>query len=981
MNRVQNIINPLPQKIAGVKEPVICLNSETSWQFLFETLDDIPSLTSDNRDYNFAKLDSKDWNSVIVPGELAMQGYDIDNNNEYYYKTTVKIPEDYNGKEVFLRFDGVYSNARIWVNNTYIRSHVGGFTTWYCDITDTVEAGEEITIVVGIADLEGNSTGLYNADKSTNQRDSSWASFYAHHNICGILRNVSLVAYEKCHITDCYCQTSFEDNYNTGILELEISLNKASTDCKIVIDLRDRSGKSVANGEMNYKNETKESITLKIDSPNKWDSEHPYLYTLVMSLYLDGEEIQQNCRNIGFREILFNGKNNTDHNKIYINGDEVKLRGVCRHDVSYKLGRSMTREELFREVEDYKKCNINFIRTSHYPASEDLLDACDELGVYVEQENAICFQGANDCEIYCKPEEYLSQATEMIQRDCSRTSIIIWSLGNESSYEKTKGFKLEYDYIKEVDKTRPVIFSYPFTLKSSPLPFDIISKHYEQVYQKNFLGHVSMPVLHDEFAHVNCYELNRQKYDSNVRNYWGKSIKDGWENIYDTDGALGCAIWVAGDDVFFLPENVKKRWQNHSVAHATGYGEWGCIHDVFMRIKPEAYLTKKAFTPVLIDIEKCLYIDKKLIIPVKNRFNHTNLNELVIKYKVDNEEYQKVDNVLDVNPKETGYIEIDGINKGTEILLEFYDQHNELLDLYKIPTEVKEMPVCKEKKVLIPCIEDSDKYINVSTENMIVSINKAEGCIEKASIDGETLITGGPYLHISGFDTLEEKGKVTKIYSYYGDDCATVLIYKRYREECDVNYIVKIYSDNRIETSYCYEVLNQKLKLDNIGEIGIQYDIPNSADKVTWQKEGLYSIYPDYHIGRLSGTASKKPICEEKYGEKPFCKWEESSKNYMVFTNDENSQEMFTNDFKALRENIYYYQVAFEDKKSSVKVESKGQLAANIINGDKSYRLNINNLWAYPELNYNCNWGNDSGRNIALASGSVGSSVIRLTKE
>ena len=83
MNRVQNIINPLPQKIAGVKEPVIRLNSETSWQFLFETLDDIPSLTSDNRDYDFAKLDSKDWNSVIVPGELAMQGEDIENNNEY----------------------------------------------------------------------------------------------------------------------------------------------------------------------------------------------------------------------------------------------------------------------------------------------------------------------------------------------------------------------------------------------------------------------------------------------------------------------------------------------------------------------------------------------------------------------------------------------------------------------------------------------------------------------------------------------------------------------------------------------------------------------------------------------------------------------------------------------------------------------------------------------------------------------------------
>lgn len=109
------------------------------------------------------------------------------------------------------------------------------------------------------------------------------------------------------------------------------------------------------------------------------------------------------------------------------------------------LGRPTTKEQDRNEIIAYKEANINHIRTCHYPASENLLDACDELGIYVEQENAACFQGANGNDVNCGPEDFLYEFTEVIERDRNRPSFLIWSIANESGWGTSKGFQWEYD--------------------------------------------------------------------------------------------------------------------------------------------------------------------------------------------------------------------------------------------------------------------------------------------------------------------------------------------------------------------------------------------------------------------------------------------------------------------------------------------------------------------------------------------------------
>ena len=174
-----------------------------------------------------------------------------------------------------------------------------------------------------------------------------------------------------------------------------------------------------------------------------------------------------------------------------MNGREVKLRGVCRHDVSDRFGRSTTREEDFAEVAAYRDANVNHVRTSHYPPSRHFLEACDELGMYVEEETSVCFQGTGGKGIHATADEFVLPTAEMVERDRNHPSVIIWSVGNESAFDRTPGLRRAYDHVKRADPTRPVIFSYPYTVETLPLPYDIISRHYEST--EGFLGDSNLP--------------------------------------------------------------------------------------------------------------------------------------------------------------------------------------------------------------------------------------------------------------------------------------------------------------------------------------------------------------------------------------------------------------------------------------------------------------------------------------------------------
>ena len=450
-------IPKIPFQIHGEENYVKCITNRIKgeWQFLFREIKDIPSPYCEAQDYDFDTVAEEEWQDVTVPSSLVMQGFNIENNTEYYYRHRLKLPQVRNADRIIIGFEGVHSNARVWVNNQYIKTHVGGFTQWDCDLS--AFAGEEIALIVGVTDVEGSRRGIWNPG-GEKISSAAWASYYAHCNIGGIIRNITVFTLPESYIASAHISTAV--NGKSAALKAFIGAFSHSEDVKAQITLEDETKTAVAKelcslwkthsadtaadyqvtaGEKwkkryrkSFENDEKykkfyitpsydffanhsAEITLHIDNPKLWDAEHPNLYTLRIKLIADGEAQQENVYKIGFREITYGGKNGTSKNKVYINGREIKLRGVCRHDVSHLYGRSVTKEDIYNEILTYKKNNINFIRTSHYPAEDDLLEVCDALGIYVEQENAACFKGANNFEIYNAPQEFLQSFAEMIQ--------------------------------------------------------------------------------------------------------------------------------------------------------------------------------------------------------------------------------------------------------------------------------------------------------------------------------------------------------------------------------------------------------------------------------------------------------------------------------------------------------------------------------------------------------------------------------------
>ncbi len=555
---------PLPVQVQGVSNPVWSLNG--NWKFTL----------SPHREFWLNRADPAAWADVSVPGELVMQGFAISRDVEYGYKQSVMIPSDFKGKRIILRFDGVYSYARVWVNGVFERDHHGGFTSWECDITRDVTPGQSAWVTVGVADRSD---------------EISYGSNYAKHYIGGILRDVKLVALPPCHATRFEVETDLDAAYRDATLRVTAAADlHGAQQATVNLLLRDPDGREVnlQPGSMSFAAEgTEARLDVPVSAPKKWDAEHPNLYTLEATLVADGVVVETLARKIGFRKIEVRG------NILLVNGQEVKLRGACRHDIHPLRGRSTTPELDERDALLFRDGNLNFVRTSHYPPTEKFLEACDRYGVYVEEETAVCFvnagwsvsrQGSQSDPEFLSG--YMTQFSEMLERDRSHPSVLMWSLGNESRWGTN--IAAEYAYAKRRDTTRPLIFSYPGTVPAGTGGYDIWSEHYPKV--DGDLKSANLPKLNDEYGHVACYNTDTLKRDPGVRDYWGASIRSFWDNCFASEGCLGGAIWGAIDEVFDLPDS------------PVGYGEWG-LADGWRRPKPEYWLARKAYSPIHVNDE------------------------------------------------------------------------------------------------------------------------------------------------------------------------------------------------------------------------------------------------------------------------------------------------------------------------------------------------------------------------------------------
>lgn len=875
-------IVPIPTTVTGTQNPVINLNG--TWKF---TMSDINEFWNNT-------VDPSSWDNIQVPGEAVMQNFDVQLNHEYAYKKEIDVPADFEDKTVVLRFEGVYSYARVWVNGEFVRDHTGGFTAWDADITPYVKPGQKNTITVGV---------------TSKSDDISNENQYTKHNLLGILRNVKLIALPETYATRIHVTTDFDATFTDSTLKVTgaVDLGEASN-AKINLSLKDPQGNAVALSpstiDVTASNEDG-TVSIPVTAPQKWDAEHPNLYTLTADVEVGGAVVQSVTKKIGFRKVVRSG------NKVLVNGNEVKLRGINSHDVEPLLGRATTDELDDATVAKFAEANINLIRTSHYPKSDAFLEAADKYGVYVVSETAVVWQGGewdvnpNSVADPNYTDEYMNQFSEMIEKDMSHPSVIIWSLGNETIWGMN--FQKELDYAKAEDPSRLTIVSW------GNLATDIWSSHYPN-YNGN-LGSTNQPVLHDEYAHVNNYNTGTQQRDPNVRNFWGESIKKFWENMFPTSGALGGAIWASPDEVFMSPLN---NWSG-------GYGGWGII-DGWRRDKPEFWLTKKAYSPIRITDAAVTNpgSGQPLEIPIKNWYDHMNFNEITFKWSV-GDESGSITN-LNVGPHGQGTLVIparnweDGEILNIQALNPSSPLSTKLIDEYNLPIGGLDKTFTVAQSA-VPTVTEDESSITVTGSKFSIVLNKATGQITNGSYNGETVIVGGPRINLA--PVVLTNWKLTSMTHAMQDDVAIIDISGTYGT-VGATFKLKIDGAGLVTTDY--KITSPKAGAQ---ETGVIYDLSGSIDQLSWDRKGLWSAYPADHIGRTTGVANKISGNNDTYRVKPTWSWSEDMKDFFLY-GSEDKGDRGTNDFRSQKENIYYASAILGDSTSRLRAESAGKDAVRM---------------------------------------------------
>ena len=937
--------DPVLLLVEGVEDPLLSLDG--LWQFSLEP----PS------EFWSSDVVHEAWPEIEVPGEPAMQGYTIVHDQPIAYKKTVMIPADYAGKKVYLRFDGVYSYARVWVNGHFIRDHKGGFTRWYCDITEFADPGKEALIAVEVTDKID---------------DISYGSGYAKHPIGGILRSVFLEARPKIRLEYWRTETDLDIDYKDAMLHVDFkAVFDTDENVNATIRLFDPLGKEVIleNNTVDLSKEAPENhIKIFVKGPAKWNAEHPALYTIQCALKTSGRQIWAKSRKIGFREVERSG------NKLLVNGKEVKLRGACRHDIHPLLGRVGTRKYDSLDALLAREANINFIRTSHYPPTEAFVEFCDRYGIYVECESAICFvdthrsgkysPGASENDPAFR-DQYVSQIEEMVALFRDHPSVIMWSLGNESRYGSN--IAASWNRIDELDSTRPVIYSYPGLMPDSLDRNDILSMHYPgykgdlQQYGKQTNGFSSgdnMPVLFDEWAHVACYNTATLKRDPNVRDFWGKSLDRMWYKCFLSKSGLGGAIWGYVDETFMLPDT------------CVGYGEWGII-DTWRRKKPEFWNTKKAYSPFKLPLRYSAGFKpwEELKMPVINRFDHTNLKDLTITWDVGSQ-YGTIDTAaLDIPPHSLGELIFPAREwkKGEVIYIEA-KLNGQVVDKYDIvlgaPSETP--PESVKNTGVLPLVleEDGDNFLIVG-EDFTVVFSSIDGLVRSISADGADLLQGGPYLHFKG-KVINEKGNpsgarlknmaglwrldhIKKI--VYGDS-AHIDIYGK-SGSLSVYWKIRIDKHGIMDVDYNITGLQEV----QVAELGVKWKLHEGYDSLAWKRRTYWSSYPEGHLGVPVGkTALYNIHSVEEYRIPPESIWSLDTKNYFLFGKDHAGQTIgMTNMAKALKENIYYYHLTDSENHKNLTVLSGGRLGCRVQSEiEHELELVMDDLWDYTNLG----WGN-----------------------
>ena len=499
-----------------------------------------PNPGSSPQGFHDVGFDDRDWDQIEVPGNWQLQGYgqpiytnvqypfpvdprlttavqkmrkeadwddlstvrlleevlglplDVpsDHNPTGCYRTRFALPNEWEGRRVYLRFEGVDSAFHLWINGRAVGYSQDSRLPAEFDITGYLRAGDNLLA----ARVYRWSDGSYLEDQDF------W-------RLSGIYRDVVLWAAAPIHLRDFALETELDADYRDATLKVRATARNlgqtdalnytleaklyASTDSGCPPITRSAQTLSVAAGA-----EVLIAIDLEVANPHKWSAELPNLYTMLLSLRDDGGQVVHVERGrIGFRCVeIIDGQ-------LCVNGKAICIRGVNRHEHDPDTGHTVSRDSMIEDIVLMKRHNINAVRTSHYPNHPEWYHLCDRYGIFVVDEANIESHG-----IWDRPardlvwrQAMLERVTGMVERDKNHPCIIAWSLGNESGH----GPNLEAaaNWVHARDPSRPLLYN-----PAESLPWvDVISPMYPTVEQLAAMAQdpaESRPIIMCEYAHA-----------------------------------------------------------------------------------------------------------------------------------------------------------------------------------------------------------------------------------------------------------------------------------------------------------------------------------------------------------------------------------------------------------------------------------------------------------------------------------------------
>ncbi len=467
------------------------------------------------------------WGKIPVPGCWEAYGfctptYSFPDSLTGYYRTEFTVPQEWKGKQVIIRLDGVLRGYDLWLNDKYVGTWESGYNTCLFDLTPYLTKrafkGEPQQLAMRVySKFKGYEFDCFD----------DWTPM-------GIFRDVTLFNAPKTHLSDFSVVTTAIDGGKARV-RFDFAVANPDKNTGVVVYVNTPQGDLLYDSDYTPHALDKDgrlTIEIEDDEAYLWTAETPWLYRVGFAVCEKGKYIQSFEQKFGIRQISIDG------NVLKLNGQPIKLRGVNAHSTDPWTVKVISDELTLKDMKMMKEASVNYMRLSHYPREPRFFELADSMGFYLVDEVPMGSRGEKNLSKPDYQDIMRTRVAATMPRDKNHPSVIVWSIGNENPLPKS--CQRLGEYAKTFDQTRPICYpqkgSYfrSVGFEKFPQVADVYAPHYPTTPQlRDYYTKTDRPVIFTEYCHT--LGISFEDHDRQ------------WEIIERTPGIAGGSVWEWAD--------------------------------------------------------------------------------------------------------------------------------------------------------------------------------------------------------------------------------------------------------------------------------------------------------------------------------------------------------------------------------------------------------------------------------------------------